>query len=74
MRSFKLTEKYQSTIPNDVRNFLHLKKGDRVTFKIENDKVILDKLSYSDYEYLNSLSNILTEWSSIEDEEDYNDL
>jgi antitoxin PrlF len=74
MRSFKLTEKYQSTIPNDVRNFLHLKKGDRVTFKIENDKVILDKLSYSDYEYLNSLSNTLTEWSSIEDEEAYNDL
>ena len=52
MRSFKLTEKYQSTIPNDVRNFLHLKKGDRVTFKIENNKVILDKLSYSDNEYL----------------------
>jgi AbrB family looped-hinge helix DNA binding protein len=74
MRSFKLTEKYQSTIPNDVRNFLHLKKGDRVTFKIENNKVILDKLSYSDYEYLNSLSNTLTEWSSIEDEEAYNDL
>ena len=60
MTSFKLTEKYQSTIPNDVRNFLHLKKGDRVTFKIENNKVILDKLSYSDYEYLYSLSNTLT--------------
>jgi antitoxin PrlF len=74
MRSFKLTEKYQSTIPNDVRNFLHLKKGDRVTFKIENNKVILDKLSYSDNEYLYSLSNTLTEWSSIEDEEAYNDL
>ncbi len=74
MRSFKLTEKYQSTIPNDIRSFLHLKKGDRVTFKIENDKVILDKLSYSDYEYLKSLSDSLTEWSSIEDEEAYNDL
>ena len=74
MRSFKLTEKYQSTIPNDVRNILHLKRGDRVTFKIENIKVILDKLSYSDYEYLYSLSNTLTEWSSIEDEEAYNDL
>ena len=74
MRYFKLTEKYQSTIPNDVRNILHLKKGDRVTFKIENNKVILEILSYSDYEYLYSLSNTLTEWSSIEDEEAYNDL
>jgi hypothetical protein len=33
-----------------------------------------DELSYFDYEYLNLLSNILTEWSSIEDEEAYNDL
>ena len=74
MRSFKLTEKYQSTIPGDVRNFLHLKKGDRVTFKIEDDKVILKKISYYDYEYLDSLSNSLIEWSSIEDEEAYNDL
>ena len=74
MRSFKLTEKYQSTFPNDVRNFLHLKKGDRVTFKIENNEVILDKLSYSDYEYLYLLSNTLNEWSSIEDEEAYNEI
>ena len=44
MRSFKLTKKYQSTIPNDIRSFLDLKKGDRVTCKIENDKVILDLL------------------------------
>jgi AbrB family looped-hinge helix DNA binding protein len=74
MKSFKLTEKYQSTIPEDIRNFLHLKKGDRVIFKIEGDKAVLNKLNLSDYEYLQSLSNTLTEWSSIEDEESYNDL
>jgi AbrB family looped-hinge helix DNA binding protein len=74
MKSFKLTEKYQSTIPEDIRNFLHLKKGDRVIFKIEGDKAVLNKLNCSDYEYLQSLSNTLTEWSSIEDEESYNDL
>ena len=74
MKSFKLTEKYQSTIPEAIRNFLHLKKGDRVIFKIEGDKAVLNKLNLSDYEYLQSLSNTLTEWSSIEDEESYNDL
>lgn len=74
MKSFKLTEKYQSTIPEDIRNFLHLKKGDRVIFKIEGDKAVLNKLNLSDYEYLQSLSNTLTEWSSIEDEKSYNDL
>ena len=59
MKSSKVTEKYQATIPHNVRNFLHLKKGDRVMFKIEQDKVV---------------SNVLVEWSSKEDEEAYNDL
>ncbi len=74
MKSSKVTEKYQATIPSNVRNFLHLKKGDRVMFKIEQDKVVLNKLSYMDHEYLDSLSNVLVEWSSLEDEEAYNDL
>lgn len=74
MKSSKVTEKYQATIPGNVRNFLHLKKGDRVMFKIEQDKVVLDKLPYMDHEYLDSLSNVLIEWSSKEDEEAYNDL
>ena len=74
MKSFKITDKYQSTIPKNIRNFLHLNKGDRVTFKRENDKVVLKKLNFVDYEYLNSLSSTLTEWSSVEDEEAYNDL
>ena len=70
----KVTEKYQATIPNNVRQFLHLKKGDRVIFKIEGDKVVLKKLPCTDYEYLDSLSNSLTEWLSSEDDEAYNDL
>jgi antitoxin PrlF len=74
IKSSKVTEKYQATIPSNIRNFLHLKKGDRVMFKIEQDKVVLNKLPYMDHEYLDSLSNILVEWSSKEDEEAYNDL
>jgi len=70
----KVTEKYQATIPSEVRNFLHLKKGDRVKFKIEGDKVMVQKLPYVDYEYLDFISKSLTEWSSPEDEEAYNDL
>ena len=53
---------------------LGIKKGDRVMFKIEQDKVVLNKLPYADHEYLDSLSNVLVEWSSLEDEEAYNDL
>jgi antitoxin PrlF len=74
MLASKVTEKYQATIPSEVRNFLHLKKGDRVKFKIEGDKVMVQKLPYVDYEYLDFISQSLTEWSSPEDEEAYNDL
>jgi len=74
MLASKVTEKYQATIPSEVRNFLHLEKGDRVKFKIEGDKVMVQKLPYTDYEYLDSLSKSLTEWLSPEDDKAYNDL
>jgi len=74
MLASKVTEKYQATIPSEIRSFLHLEKGDRVKFKIEGDKVMVQKLPYSDYEHLDSLSKSLPEWLSPEDDEAYNDL
>jgi AbrB family looped-hinge helix DNA binding protein len=74
MKSFKLTEKYQVTIPKKVRSFLHLKKGDCVEYKIDNDIVILHKIPQVNNEYLIHLDSMLEEWSSFEDEESYNDL
>ena len=35
---------------------------------------MMQKLPYTDYEYLDSLSKSLTEWLSPEDDEAYNDL
>jgi antitoxin PrlF len=74
MLASKVTEKYQATIPTEVRSFLHLNKGDRIRFKIEEGKVIVQKLPYTDHEYLDSLSKTLPEWLSQEDEEAYSDL
>lgn len=74
MLASKITEKYQTTIPSEVRNFLHLKKGDRVKFRIEGNNVIVQKLPYTDHEYLDSLSKLLPEWLSPEDDKAYNDL
>ena len=74
MLASKVTEKYQATIPSEVRHFLHLQKGDRVKFVIERDKVIVQKLPYTDSEYLDSLSKSLLEWLSPEDDEAYHDL
>ena len=74
MLSSKVTYKYQATIPNEVRTFLHIQPGDRVTFKITKEEVTLKKISSANYQYLDSLSNSLCEWVSIEDEEAYDDL
>lgn len=70
----KVTQKYQATIPQVIREKLAIEKGDRVIFEIENEKVVLKKLAIPDWEYLESVSASLSEWSSAADEAAYNDL
>ena len=70
----KVTQKYQATIPQAVREKLAIEKGDRIIFEIEDEKVILKKVSSPDWEYLESVSATLSEWSSDADEEAYRDL
>ena len=70
----KVTQKYQATIPQAVREKLAIEKGDRVIFEIEDEKVVLKKLSPLDWEYLESVSATLSEWSSEADEQAYGDL
>ncbi|MEY2858541.1 MAG: hypothetical protein RLZZ74_2854, partial [Cyanobacteriota bacterium] len=45
-----------------------------IIFEIDNEKVILKKLSPLDWEYLESVAQTLGEWSSIADEKAYLDL
>ena len=70
----KVIQKYQATIPQVVREKLAIEKGDRVIFEIEDEKVVLKKLSPLDWEYLESVSATLSEWSSEADEQAYGDL
>lgn len=70
----KVTQKYQATIPQPVREKLGIEKGDRILFEIENDRVQIKKISSVDWEYLESVATTLSEWSSVADEEAYRDL
>jgi AbrB family looped-hinge helix DNA binding protein len=74
MHTSKVTQKFQTTIPSNIREFLNINEGDRVAFEIDKDKVIIKKIKPLDIEYLRSLDNSLTEWSSLEDDEAYRDL
>ena len=70
----KLTRKYQATIPEPVRNLLHLEAGDEIAFDIEGDGIHLRKARPVDVVFAQSLEGTLTEWSTEADEEVYRDL
>ena len=70
----KLTKKYQATIPEPVRQLLHLDAGDEIAFDIEDDDVNLRKARPVDLAFAQSIEGTLNEWMSEADEEAYRDL
>jgi AbrB family looped-hinge helix DNA binding protein len=75
MKTAKLTEKYQATIPAEIRKILKLEKGDRVAFEIRKDgSVVLRKASPLDESWAKSLESTLGEWGAAEDEDAFGDL
>lgn len=70
----KVTSKFQTTIPQTIRDLMGISQGDAVVFEIEEGRVFIKRLQSLDLEYLNAVSGTLSEWSSLEDEEAYRDL
>jgi antitoxin PrlF len=70
----KLTKKYQASIPEPVRQLLHLDAGDEIAFVIEDDDVHLRKARPVDLAFAQSIEGTLNEWMSAADEEAYRDL
>ena len=70
----RVTKKYQATIPQAVREVLGITQGDCVAFEINQGQVVLKKVPPLDWEYLNAVTETLSEWTSAADEEAYGDL
>ncbi len=70
----KVTSKFQTTIPQTIRDLMGISQGDAVVFEIEEGRVFIKRLQSLDLEYLNAVSGTLSEWLSLEDEEAYRDL
>jgi antitoxin PrlF len=67
----KLTSKAQTTIPQPVRNALHLRPGDEIAYIIEKDRIILKKL---EGDTVDDPFTLFTEWDSPADREAYAEL
>lgn len=75
MKYNKLTSKFQTTIPKEVREKLKLGAGDMVAFEIDQDGNVMVRKVYSvDQEYLRSVEKTLSEWNSKEDDEAFEHL
>jgi AbrB family looped-hinge helix DNA binding protein len=74
MHTSRLTQKFQATIPLQIRRILSLRQGDLVAFEVENGRVTLRKAVPIDLEYARAVEQTLTEWNSEADEEAYRDL
>jgi len=70
----KVTVKYQATIPREVREFLGVRQGDAVEYRIEKGEVKLKRVTTPDTEYLKAIQKTLTEWDTKADDAAFRDL
>ena len=70
----KLTSKYQTTIPLEVRKTLHLEKGDAIAFDVKGKEVKIRRALPIDFAYARAVESTLTEWNSKADDDAYRDL
>jgi AbrB family looped-hinge helix DNA binding protein len=77
MKAAKLTSKFQTTIPREIRDRLALGAGDYVAFEVneETGLITLKKATELDLEFARAVESTLTsEWSSENDEKAYDSL
>lgn len=74
MQLSMITRRGQTTIPKRIREAANLHVGDVISFEIEDDHLVVRKVTPGQDNYLKSLSKVLDEWSSPEDEHAWRDL
>ena len=64
MKSSKLTTKYQTTIPKELRDILHLKPGDAITCPLRKWHITIRKTKNFDEASIQPFRSTLSEWES----------
>ena len=74
MELAKITARGQTTIPKSIRKAARLGEGDVIAFEIEGDHLVVRKVTPGQDDYLQGLSEVLSEWVSHEDEAAWREL
>ena len=74
MLTAKISSKGQSTIPAEIRKKLSVGPGDIIGFRVEGDRITLQKIQKLDAGFLKLAAENFTEWNSPEAEEAFRDL
>ena len=74
LQTAKLTSKFQTTVPSEVRKLLHLKAGDMVGFELSGDVVTLRRATPLDIAFNQALEATLPEWASEQDDQAFKNL
>ncbi len=74
MEVSRITARGQTTIPKRIRERANLSEGDLLSFEIEDDHLLVHKITPDRDGYLQAVSEGLNEWASREDEDAWRDL
>ncbi len=74
MELTKITARGQTTIPKRIREAVGLREGDLISFQLEGNHVVMQKVAPGPDGYLLGLSEVLSEWTAPEDEAAWRDL
>ena len=74
MIATRVTQKYQATIPLEIRKVLDIHGGDLVGFEIQDKEVLIRKVTPLDLEFAKALEGSMNEWVSEEDDKLYANL
>ena len=74
MELARITARGQTTIPKRIREAANLQVGDMLAFELDGNHVMVRKVTPGRDDYLEGLSEVMSEWRSPEDEKAWRDL
>ena len=74
MEFARISARGQTTIPKRIREAANLREGDMLAFDLQDDHLVVKRVTPHADGYLEGLTSVMHEWAESEDEEAWRDL